>query len=81
MPPVRGSGLLRRNNGGISRASKSNTRPRTLEKAMILFTSSTQNIAAPVSGGWSLKAVIREMLNSWLAHHQRLADSGIGGDL
>ncbi|MGT2480117.1 hypothetical protein ACU4GR_17625 [Methylobacterium oryzae CBMB20] len=41
---------------------------------MILFTSSTQNIAAPVSGGWSLKAIVREMLNSWLAHHQRLAD-------
>lgn len=48
---------------------------------MILFTSSTQNIAAPISGSWSLKALVREMLNSWLAHHQRLADSGIGGDL
>ncbi|MGH1589826.1 hypothetical protein ACRBEV_17670 [Methylobacterium phyllosphaerae] len=48
---------------------------------MILFTSSTQNIAAPVSGAWSFRTLVREMLNSWLAHHQRLADSGIGGDL
>ena len=32
---------------------------------MILFTSSTQNIAAPTSGGWSFSAIVREMLNSW----------------
>jgi hypothetical protein len=81
MPPVSGDRLLRCNSNGISRASKNKTRPPTPEKVMILFTSSTQNIAAPVSGGWSLKAIVREMLSSWLAHHQRLADSGIGGDL
>lgn len=48
---------------------------------MILFTSSTQNIAAATNGGWSFSAIVREMLNSWLAHHQRLADLGISGDL
>ncbi len=81
MPPVSRGRLLRRNSSGIPLVNKTKTQPPTLEKAMILFTSSTQNIAAPVSGGWSFKALVRDMLNSWLAHHQRLADSGIGGDL
>ncbi|MBE7246374.1 MAG: hypothetical protein INR63_15610 [Actinomycetospora chiangmaiensis] len=48
---------------------------------MILFTSSTQNIAAPADGGWSFGSVLRDMLNAWLSHHQRLADLGISGDL
>jgi hypothetical protein len=48
---------------------------------MILFTSSTQNIAAPAAGGWSVRGIVRDMLNAWFAHHQRLADLGIGGDL
>ena len=47
---------------------------------MILFTSSTQNISSPATGGWSLGALVRDMLNAWLAHHQRLADLNIGGD-
>jgi hypothetical protein len=81
MPPLTETGLLRRSNGGMVRPNKSNTQPPTPDKAMILFTSSTQNIAAPVSGGWSLGTVVREMLNAWLAHHQRLADLGVSGDL
>jgi hypothetical protein len=81
MPPLSETRLLQRSRGGISWPSKSKTRPPTSEKAMILFTSSTQNIAAPTSGGWSFSAIVREMLNSWLAHHQRLADLGIAGDL
>jgi hypothetical protein len=52
---------------------------------MILFTSSTQNIAAPASGGWNLRAIVRaivrDMLNAWLAHHQRVADIGGAGHL
>jgi len=66
---------------GISRLHKNKTRPPTLEKAMILFTSSTQNIAAPAAGGWSFGSILRDMLNAWFSHHQRLADLGIGGDL
>ena len=48
---------------------------------MILFTSSTQDIAAPAAGGWSLRAIVRDMLNAWLAHHQRVADIGGAGHL
>ncbi|MGH1573116.1 hypothetical protein ACRAWG_23655 [Methylobacterium sp. P31] len=48
---------------------------------MILFTSSTQNIAAPASGRWSLGTIVRDMLNAWQAHHQRVADIGHGGGL
>jgi hypothetical protein len=55
--------------------------PPTAEQAMILFTSSTQNIAAPAAGGWSLRAIVRDMLNAWLAHHQRVADIGGAGHL
>ena len=80
MPPVSDPGLLRRSDGGISGLHKNNARPPTLEKAMILFTSSTQNIATPASGSWSLGAIVREMLDAWLAHHQRLADLGVCGD-
>ncbi|MDP4003810.1 hypothetical protein [Methylobacterium sp. NEAU K] len=48
---------------------------------MILFTSSTAHLTAPASGPWSLRGLFREMLNAWLAHHQRLADLGVRGDL
>jgi hypothetical protein len=81
MPPLIQARLLRRSTTRISGSNKSKTRPPTSEQAMILFTSSTQNIAAPTTGGWSFSAIVREMLNSWLAHHQRLADLGISGDL
>jgi hypothetical protein len=81
MPPVTRIGLLRCSGGRISSGHKNNTCSPTSEKAMILFTSATQNIAAPVSGAWSVRAIVRDMLNAWLSHHQRLADLGIGGDL
>lgn len=81
MPRLPRTGLLRRSTTGIIASNKTNTSPPTPEKAMILFTSSTQNIAAPVSGGRSFGALVREMLTAWLAHHQRLADLGISGDL
>ncbi|MCJ2053304.1 hypothetical protein [Methylobacterium sp. J-070] len=48
---------------------------------MILFTSSTQNIAAPASGAWNFRAIVRDMLTAWLAHHQRLADLGVSAHL
>jgi hypothetical protein len=70
MPPLTPPGLLRCNRRGISVLHKNKTRPPTLEKAMILFTSSTQNIA-----------IVRDMMNAWFAHHQRLADLGVSGDL
>ena len=37
--------------------------------------------AAPIAGGGSLAAVWRDMLRSWLAHHQRMADFGLVGGL
>ena len=80
MPRLIPPGLLRRNRARISGSHKNNTRFPTLEQAMILFTSSTQNISSPATGGWSLGALVRDMLNAWLAHHQRLADLNIGGD-
>jgi hypothetical protein len=81
MPPLSGTGLLQCSRIDISWSGKSKTRPPTSEKAMILFTSSTQNIAAPASGRWSLGTIARDMLNAWLAHHQRIADIGLGGGL
>jgi hypothetical protein len=81
MPPLSAARLLRCNRMGISRSHKNKTHRPTLEQAMILFTSSTQNIAAPADGGWSFGSVLRDMLNAWLSHHQRLADMGISGDL
>jgi hypothetical protein len=81
MPRVSFTGLLHCSRGRISGSRKNKTCSPTSEKAMILFTSSTQNIAAPAAGGWSVRAIVRDMLNAWFAHHQRLADLGIGGDL
>jgi hypothetical protein len=81
MSPLTGTRLLRCGRIGIFRLRKNNGHPPTSEQAMILFTSSTQNIAAPASGGWNLRAIVRDMLNAWLAHHQRVADIGGAGHL
>ncbi len=33
------------------------------------------------SAGWTLSDLVREMVASWVAHHQRLADMGLSPDL
>lgn len=41
----------------------------------------TGETAAASFAGWNFAAIVRELVQSWVAHHQRLADAGIGGDL
>lgn len=40
----------------------------------------TEQNTAPFAG-WNIPALLREMLQAWIAHHQRLADAGLGGDI
>jgi hypothetical protein len=37
--------------------------------------------AVSPSTGWTFSDLFREMVSSWVAHHQRLADMGLSPDL
>ncbi|MCJ2013302.1 hypothetical protein [Methylobacterium sp. J-076] len=43
----------------------------------------THETAAAPFAGWNVAGLFQDIVRSWIAHHQRLADSGIGlgGDL
>lgn len=41
----------------------------------------TNETAATPFAGWNFAAIVQGMIQSWLAHHQRLADCGISDDL
>lgn len=41
----------------------------------------TAETAGTPFAGWNFPAIVRGMLQSWISHHQRLAEAGIGGDL
>ncbi|MDP4024882.1 hypothetical protein Q8W71_19820 [Methylobacterium sp. NEAU 140] len=43
--------------------------------------SPTSAQTAPLAGGWNLAALVQDMVRAWIAHHQRLADLGIGADI
>ena len=47
---------------------------------MIPLVPMTQAAVAPISGRWSLATLWRDMLRTWIAHHQRMADLGLGGE-
>lgn len=50
------------------------------EQVMIPLIPTAETAGTPFAG-WNFPAIVRGMLQSWISHHQRLAEAGIGGDL
>ena len=48
---------------------------------MIPLAPAVDQAAVTPAAGWNMADLIREMIASWLAHHQRLADMGLSPDI
>ena len=79
MPQRNKTGTVRSN--PTRTRAPTNMRAPTQEQIMIPSVPIAEQAAAPRAGGRGLTALFRGLLDSWLAHHQRLADLGISADL
>lgn len=81
MPPLLRTRLLHRSKKRIFRLDDETVPSETEEQVMIPLVPITRDAPVPTAGRWNLADVWRDMLRSWIAHHQRMADLGLHGGL